>query len=130
MKKKRIIIIVIIIIPFMFWYNFMLPFGEYNKLCPYIDTKFSDRFCPNKFSQVKMKMKLNNVELLWGKPIKYVLCDTTLRKRDYEPPTYRLKGMYSIGGKWKLGKYAWKSFDVYYNKDSIVVGKYSKWWND
>jgi len=98
---------------------------SYFPLKPYIDTKFSQDFNPENFEKVKRGMNKAEVEIILGKPLKY----STKIESSIQPHNTNIS-IYAGDGKSNWGDFAWKSFDVYYNKNNIVVGKKSQWWYD
>ena len=128
-RKLKYLIILIILFPILIFFFVYTSFGigQYNYLYPYIDTKLPLEFDEANFNEVKPGMTKYQVEYLIGEPIKFQKNDHYLLKK-YIGNDICFSASYSeIDNNHFNGSYAWRSFEVYYNKDTIVVARISKW---
>jgi hypothetical protein len=109
-----------------FLYYFNCPFGGHCYLFPHIQTQFSKDFSHKKFNEVRLGMKLFEVERIIGKPIRYL--GQPDKKENYR--NGYLLAIYSDKKYSKWTEYEFESIDVNYDKDSLVIGIYQEWWTD
>ena len=131
MKKliKFFIVFLLFCFGIIYFYYFNAPHEGYCSCCPRIQTYYSNGFTHRKYKQVKLGMKLDEVEAIIGKPIRYLgkPFNTNNYRRGY------ILGIYSNRknwGFWKAFEYNYESIDIDYNSDSIVIGLYKEWWTD
>lgn len=128
-RKLKYLIILIILVPILIFFFVYTSFGigQYNYLYPYIDTKLPLGFDEANFNQVQPGMTNYQVEYLIGEPLEFNKSDYYLLKK-YIGKDIAFSASYSkIDNNHINGNYAWKSLEVYYNKDTIVVARISKW---
>mgnify|MGYP002335977141 CR=1 FL=1 len=95
-------------------------------LVPHIDTKFATSFSINKFNKIYPGMNYSEVDSLLGHPLRF----SSKKISSVQPSNAAYIAVYSSDGKCKWSDFAWQSFDIYYNKDTIVISKNSIWWYD
>jgi hypothetical protein len=112
----------------LFFLIFDLFIGLEHKsiLSPYIDTKFASDFSIDNFNQLKMGDKYSKVLKSLGPPIRFSKNIIS----SIQPDKAIFIGVYSTDGKCNWSDFAWKSFDIYFDKDTVVIGKNSNWWYD
>jgi hypothetical protein len=93
---------------------------------PYIDTKFARNFSVNKFKGISQGMAYSEVKSILGEPL--VFSDE--RISSVMPENTFFTSAYASDGKCKWSDFAWKSFDIYFDQDTNVIGKHSQWWYD
>ena len=125
MKKLKIILYTLSFLAFSYLIIPIFFIESYFPLNPYIDTIFSQNFVPENFEKIENGMNKIEVEKILGKPLKF-----SLEIESSIQPKNTNIAIYARDGKSNWGDFAWKSFDVYYDKKNIVIGKSSRWWYD
>jgi hypothetical protein len=97
-----------------------------HPILPYIDTQLASTFKIEDWEKVKIGMKRNQVDSLFGAPL-----SSNLGRLTSEAPLTTYAEMhYSMDGKCSFGDFAWRSFDVYLDSTDTVIATSSKWWED
>jgi len=124
-----------VIVPGIFLVVLSFMFGAvslsegYNVFDPYADTEFAKDYTPEKFKLVKEGMTMRDVITVSGEPMN-ISYDTI---RGLIVHTYTRDGyLRRIADKnFSLcGDLAWYGSSVEYNKDSIAVHVYARWYYD
>ncbi len=128
LKALSLVIGSFILVLIFFTGGFIL--GEsYNIIDPYADTEMAPDYTPEKFKLVKEGMHISEVKKLVGEPM----------NKDYDTlqsltGNYYTRDGYLIRRTDKklslLRDIAWFGSEVRYNKDSIAVKVYSRWYYD
>jgi len=128
LKALSLVIGSFILVLIFFTGGFIL--GEsYNIIDPYADTEMAPDYTPEKFQLVKEGMHISEVKKLVGEPM----------NKDYDTlqsltGNYYTRDGYLIRRTDKklslLRDIAWFGSEVRYNKDSIAVKVYSRWYYD
>jgi hypothetical protein len=129
MKKgifKILKLVLVTGILYFFTFNLFIGLEGKSKIYPYIDTKFAADFSKKKFNLVNLGIKYNEVKNLIGAPLEF--SEKMLPKTQNTSASFIAS--YSRDGKCTWSDFAWKSFDIYFNNDTVVIEKKSQWWYD
>ncbi len=113
---------------FYFAGNTFLGVGQKNNFFPYINTAFSEGFNLEKWERVESKMTKKEVLDLLGEPL-FIM---QLREGDCisNPNNALFRMHYSKENDHVYGKFAWYSFEIFFDKNEKVVTKHSVCWED
>jgi hypothetical protein len=107
-------------------FNYFIGLEHKSILCPYIDTKFATDFSINNYNKLKKGEKYSKVLEKLGPPLSF----SQKKISSIQPDTAEFIAVYSSDGKCTWADFAWKSFDIYFDKDTVLIGKNSSWWYD
>jgi hypothetical protein len=107
-------------------FNYFIGLEHKSILYPYIDTKFASGFSINRYNKLKIGEKYSEVLENLGQPLRF----TADKISSIQPDTAEFIAVYSSDGKCNWSDFAWKSFDIYFDKDTVLIGKNSSWWYD
>jgi hypothetical protein len=123
---KGKVALILVLISFFILLDLLIGLEGKCKVWPYIDTKFARNFSVNKFNGISHGMNYHEVKLILGEPLFF----SDERLTSVQPKNAIFISVYSIDGRCEWADFAWKSFDIYFDKDTLVIGKHSQWWYD
>jgi hypothetical protein len=107
---------------------FFIGFENYNIFYPHIDTRFANDFSIENFDKVEIGMNKAQVKNLLGNPINSG--ESIGYTDDFIKKEFIFYEKYSTDGKYEISDFAWESFEVYYDIDTLVISKRSIWYYD
>ena len=123
-KRNKLVLLVLVLLFILS--DLFMGFEGRSKICPYIDTEFSNNFSEKKFNQISKGMHYVEVKAILGEPLIF----TSKRISSVQPNNALFISVYSKDGKCMWADFAWRSFDIYFNNDTVVIDKHSQWWYD
>ncbi len=123
-KISKLVLLVLVSLIILF--DLFIGFEGRSKIWPYIDTEFSNNFSEKEYNQISKGMRYFEVKAILGEPLFF----SSKRLSSVQPNNAMFISVYSKDGKCMWADFAWKSFDIYFNNDTIVIDKYSQWWYD
>lgn len=128
MKKvfKRTKLVLLVLVSLLILFDLFIGIEGRSKILPFIDTEFSSNFSVKKYNQISKGMHYVEVKAILGEPFIF----TSKRISSVQPNNAMFISVYSKDGKCMWADFAWKSFDIYFNDDTVVIDKHSQWWYD
>ena len=105
----------------MFMMGAILTIEGINIFSPYLDTKFSPQYSPEKFDLIKLGQSAKEVETVLGKPL-YHHIDSLNHKFEYD---YTSDG--KLRSNKKSGDFAWYRSVVYFDEAGKVIDISKHW---
>ena len=107
---------------------FSIGLENYNYIYPHIDTEFTTDFKKESFDKIEVGMTRSEVEMLLGKSFGFDslngYTDNIIKKE------YKYLDYYSHDGKFEFADFAWEFYGIYYDRDTLVINKQTRWYYD
>ncbi len=107
---------------------FLIGLENYNYIYPHIDTEFTSGFSKDKFKKIKLGMTKAEVNQVLGEPFRFQ--NLNGYTDDFIKKEFQFSENYSHDGKFKSADWAWEYFGIYYDKDTLVIAKQTRWYYD